>query len=102
MSLFTFFFYCVTDEYIRAYATLAILIITFNCPVLSFVDETRQEHHIRNGYEILRQWSHLPLICRGLDRVRIMMQQAGLADIDHVSGEPLPHVLNSGLVQDTG
>jgi hypothetical protein len=28
-----------------------------------------------------------------------MMQQAGLADIDHVPGEPLPHVLNPGLTQ---
>jgi hypothetical protein len=30
-----------------------------------------------------------------------MMQQAGLADIDLVPGEPLPHVLNPGLAQDT-
>lgn len=85
----------------RAYATLATLIITFNCPALSFIEETRQEHHIRIGYEILRPWSHLPLIHRGLERVRIMMQQAGLADIDHVSAEPPPHIMNSGLAQGT-
>lgn len=64
---------------------LSTLIITFNNPALAFVEETRQEHHIRNAYEILRPWSHLPLIYRGLERARILMQQVGLADID-----PLP------------
>jgi hypothetical protein len=61
---------------------LATLIITFNNPALAFVEETRQEHHIRNAYEILRPWAHLPLIYRGLERARILMQQVGLADID--------------------
>jgi hypothetical protein len=57
---------------------LATLIITFNCPSLAFVEETRQEHHIHNAYEILRPWSHLPLIYRGLERARMLMRQAGL------------------------
>lgn len=59
---------------------LATLIITFNCPALAFVEETKQEHHIRNAFEILRPWEQLPLIRRGLDQARILMQQAGLAD----------------------
>lgn len=59
---------------------LATLIITFNCPALAFIEETKQEHHIRNAYEILRPWDHLPLIRRGLDMARILMQQAGLTD----------------------
>ncbi|KAF2184813.1 hypothetical protein K469DRAFT_688419 [Zopfia rhizophila CBS 207.26] len=71
-----------------AYAMLATLIITFNCPALAFVEETRQEHHIRNAYEILRPWDHLPMIHRGLERIRILMRQAGLADMDGVLGEP--------------
>ena len=62
---------------------LETLIITFNCPFLAFVEETTQEHHIRNAYEILRPWSHLPVIYRGLERARISMRQAGLS---HVNG----------------
>ncbi|KAF2265380.1 hypothetical protein CC78DRAFT_200368 [Lojkania enalia] len=67
-----------------AYATLATLIITFNNPALAFVEETKQAHHIRNGYEILRPWGHLPLIRRGLERARIMMNQVGLAHTDDI------------------
>lgn len=59
---------------------LATLIITFKCPALSFVEETKQEYHIRNAYEVLRPWDHLPLIRRGLDQARVLMQQAGLSD----------------------
>jgi hypothetical protein len=86
-------------KYLRAYATLATLIITFNCPALAFIEETRQERHIRNGYEVLRPWSHLPVIRRGLERVRIMMQQAGLADINHVPGDTEQENLSAGLAQ---
>ncbi|KAF2021583.1 hypothetical protein BU24DRAFT_23177 [Aaosphaeria arxii CBS 175.79] len=79
------------------YATLATLIITFNCPCLAFIEETRQEHHIRNGYEILRPWEHLPMIRRGLERARIMMAQAGLVDSNCVD-EYLPsQVVNVDL-----
>lgn len=75
---------------------LATLIITFNCPALAFVEETKQEHHIRNAYEILRPWSHLPLIYRGLERARISMQQVGLSDINSNPGEThAPNVTHS-------
>ena len=77
---------------------LATLIITFNCPALAFVEETRQEHHIRNAYEMLLPWDHLPLIHRALERARIMMQQVGLADIHNIPGEPPLQGVSSGLV----
>jgi hypothetical protein len=72
---------------------LATLIITFDCPALNFVEETKQEHHIRNAYEILRPWGYLPLIRRGLDQARILMQQAGLSN-----GTPNYPVSPSNLV----
>ena len=68
------------DHINSAFAMLATLIITFNCPALAFVEETKQEHHIRNAYELLRPWDHVPLIRRGLERARILMQEAGLTD----------------------
>ncbi|ORY19674.1 hypothetical protein BCR34DRAFT_595142 [Clohesyomyces aquaticus] len=80
-----------------AYATLATLIITFDCPALDFVEETKQEHHIRNAYEILRPWEHLPLMRRGLERIRILMRQAGLAGIDSVSPELIPRSVSTAL-----
>ncbi|KAF2691456.1 hypothetical protein K458DRAFT_381311 [Lentithecium fluviatile CBS 122367] len=63
------------------FASLATLIITCNCPALAFIDETKQEHHIRGGYELLRAWDHLPLIRRGLERARILMREAGLTEL---------------------
>ncbi|KAF2109762.1 hypothetical protein BDV96DRAFT_234120 [Lophiotrema nucula] len=74
-----------------AFAMLATLIITFHCPALSFVEETKQEHHIRNAYEILRPWEHLPLVRRGLERARILMLQAGLSDIDPIQNDVSSH-----------
>lgn len=74
----------------RTFATFATLILAFKCPSLSFAEETQQEQHIRNGYEALRPWAHLPLINRGLERARILMQQAGLAHIYHAHADDSP------------
>lgn len=82
----------------RAFASLATLIITFKCPALTFIEETRQEYHIRNGYEIMRPWEHLPMIRRGLERVRIMMRQVGLADVDDENIGLPTHIVNQGPV----
>ncbi|KAF2820060.1 hypothetical protein CC86DRAFT_471706 [Ophiobolus disseminans] len=74
------------------FATFATLIIAFQSPHLAFAEETRQEQHIRNGYEALRPWAHLPLIRRGLERARILMQRAGLAHVyqAHADDSPEP------------
>lgn len=76
---------------------LTTLIVTFNCPALSFVEETKQEYHIHNAYEVLRPWNHLPLIRRGLDQARVLMQQAGLTE--HTSNCPIipSDILNTAL-----
>jgi hypothetical protein len=79
---------------------LATLVITFNCPALAFVEETKQKHHIRNAYELLRPWEHLPMIRRGLDRIRILMRQAGLGAMSDLVEEhhsfPDPCTTNLG------
>ncbi|KAJ4373798.1 hypothetical protein N0V83_002537 [Neocucurbitaria cava] len=72
------------------FACFATLLIAFNHPALAFAEETRQEQPIRNGYEVLRPWAHLPLIRRALERGRILMQQAGLAHIFHAHADESP------------
>jgi hypothetical protein len=74
----------------RTFAIFATLIITFKNPSLAFAEETTQEQHIRNGYEALRPWAHLPLVARGLNRARILMQQVGLAHVYHAHADDSP------------
>ena len=74
----------------RTFTCFATLLIAFNHPALAFVEETKQEQHIRNGYEVLRPWAHLPLVRRGLERARILMQQNNLAHIFHAYADELP------------
>ncbi|KAF2000728.1 hypothetical protein P154DRAFT_619961 [Amniculicola lignicola CBS 123094] len=80
-----------------SYAMLATLIITFNCPALAFVEETTQEHHILNAYEILRPWDHLPLIRRGLERASMSMQQLGVVNSESIPGRGPLHSGDAGL-----
>ncbi|KAF1841370.1 uncharacterized protein K460DRAFT_408837 [Cucurbitaria berberidis CBS 394.84] len=75
------------------FACFATLLIVFNHPALAFAEETRQEQHIRNGYEVLRPWAHLPFVRRALERARILMQQAGLAHIFHAHADESPPAL---------
>lgn len=72
------------------FACFATLLIAFDHPALAFIEETKQEQHIRNGYDVLRPWAHLPLIRRGLERARILMQQNNLAHIFHTYADELP------------
>ncbi|KAH7381563.1 hypothetical protein BKA66DRAFT_119358 [Pyrenochaeta sp. MPI-SDFR-AT-0127] len=72
------------------FACFATLLVAFRHPALAFAEETQQEQHIRNGYEVLRPWAHLPLIRRALERARILMQQAGLAHIFHAHADESP------------
>jgi hypothetical protein len=71
------------------------MIVAFKSPSLAFAEETQQEQHIRNGYEALRPWSHLSLIRRGLERARILMQQAGLAHIYQARADESPPLSNT-------
>jgi hypothetical protein len=57
---------------------LSILLITFNCPALSFIPETKEPQNIRNAFELLQPWGNLPMLKKGLARARQMMQLAGL------------------------
>ncbi|KAB5550008.1 hypothetical protein GE09DRAFT_1128657 [Coniochaeta sp. 2T2.1] len=61
-----------------SYTSLTSLILCYNSPALAFVPETRDDHPIRSGYEMLRTWDHLPVIRRGLERTRTMMLNAGI------------------------
>ncbi|KAF2741543.1 hypothetical protein EJ04DRAFT_571614 [Polyplosphaeria fusca] len=72
-----------------AYATLATLLITFNCPALAFVEESKQGHHIKDAYEMLKSWdmSEYGFLRRGLERIWILMRQANLADIGSTTGQ---------------
>ncbi|CAN9325657.1 unnamed protein product [Alternaria alternata] len=72
------------------FACFATLLIAFDHPALAFIEETKQEQHIRNGYDVLQPWAHLPLIRRGLERARILMQQNNLAHIFHAYADELP------------
>lgn len=72
------------------FACFATLLIAFDHPALAFIEETKQEQHIRNGYDVLRPWAHLPLIRRGLERARILMQQNNLAHIFHTYADEIP------------
>ena len=74
----------------RTFACFATLLIAFDRPALAFIEETKQEQHIRNGYDVLRPWAYLPLIRRGLERARILMQQNNLAHIFHAYADLLP------------
>jgi hypothetical protein len=60
------------------YAALTELILTYKSPALSFAPETRTDEHIKNGYEMLLMWDHLPVMRRGLERTRNMMAIAGI------------------------
>jgi hypothetical protein len=60
------------------YAALTELILTYNAPALAFAPETRTDEHIRNGYDMLLAWNHLPVMRRGLIRTRSMMATAGI------------------------
>jgi len=90
-----------TDYTCSTFSIPIKLLIVFNCPALSFIEETKQEHNIRSAYEILRPWEHLPLVRRGLDRARILMQQFGLAEgVTPYSATPrsIPQAISPGLL----
>ncbi|KAF1838520.1 hypothetical protein BDW02DRAFT_389372 [Decorospora gaudefroyi] len=75
------------------FACLGILLVAFNHPALAYIEETRQERHIRTGYDILRPWAHLPLVRRAMERARILMQQNNLAHIFHHHADESPSSL---------
>jgi len=54
------------------------LILSHKAPEVAFAPETKEYYIIRNGYEILHAWDHLPVINRGLIRTRSMMMGAGI------------------------
>lgn len=53
-------------------------ILTYKSPELNFAPETKEYAHTLNGYEILRNWDHLPVMRRGLKRAKRMMIRAGI------------------------
>ena len=50
--------------------------MTYKSVELSFAPETNDHSHLLNGYEVLRNWDHLPVIRRGLKRAKKMMISA--------------------------
>jgi hypothetical protein len=63
----------------RCYAALAELLLTYKVPALSFIPETRNDIHIRQGFAMLSAWIHIPFMRRGLVRIRCMMEKAGIS-----------------------
>ena len=60
------------------YVSLTVGILTYKSVALSFAPETKEHAHLLNGYEVLQNWAHLPVIRRGLKRARRMMTSAGI------------------------
>ncbi|KAG9243943.1 hypothetical protein BJ878DRAFT_542755 [Calycina marina] len=63
---------------IQSYVSMMIGILTYKSPELAFAPETEEYVHTLNGYEILGNWDHLPIIRRGLKRAKRMMIRAGI------------------------
>jgi hypothetical protein len=54
------------------------LLVTYNCPALAYLPETRQAQPIRDAFEALQQWAHLPLLRRGMARAKTIMDEIGI------------------------
>jgi len=61
-----------------AYAMLSMLLITYRLPGLGFIPETRDDAYIKKAYAALRNWEHLPVLRRGLDRSRKQMKRVNI------------------------
>jgi hypothetical protein len=67
-----------TNELIRSYANMCMLLITFQSPVFAYVPETQDDRYIRTVFRALHQWRDLKMVARSLRRAQGHMSRLGI------------------------
>lgn len=67
----------------RTYATMCMLLITYENPHMAFIPQTRDHRLIRKTVHVLKSWDEMKIIQRGLKRTMKHMKKVGIP-IDNV------------------
>lgn len=60
------------------YATMCMLLITYQQDCFAYIPETRDDTYIRKGFASLHHWADLPVLKRALRRTRSQLLRAGI------------------------